>query len=292
MNVLTFDIEEWYLEKNSFGDHQDRYKEFDSYLSAILDVLDQQGYKGTFFCVGGMAREFPDVVKRIHQKGHEIGCHSDQHVWLTHLSPDECFEDTKNAIDSLEQCIGQKVKSYRAPAFSIGESNKWAVEILAECGIKRDASIFPSVRDFGGFEQFIYKKPTRLQCNKRSMKEFPICTTKLLGREIAYSGGGYFRFFPLGFVKRELSMTDYSMTYFHIADLLPRSSGVMEKEEYERYFKEPGTLKNRYMRYVKSNIGKRTAFKKLVKLLKSMSFVNLEQADLMTDWEQQPSLIL
>ena len=65
MNILTFDIEEWYLEKKYFGNHADRYKEYDSYLDQILEKLDDKKIIGTFFCVGGMATDFPEIVKRI-----------------------------------------------------------------------------------------------------------------------------------------------------------------------------------------------------------------------------------
>ena len=140
MNILTFDLEEWFLEKNYFGNRQEKYQAFDLYLNQILDKLEREQKKATFFCLGGMAREFPEVVRRIADKGHEIGCHSDQHVWITKLTEEEFRTDTISAIDALEQCIGEKVLSYRAPAFSIGNSNKWAFEILAECGIERDFS--------------------------------------------------------------------------------------------------------------------------------------------------------
>ena len=239
MNILTFDIEEWFLEKNCFGNRKEKYQTFDHYLNLILDNLEREQKKATFFCVGGMAREFPEVIRRIADKGHEIGCHSDKHVWLTKLSEKELLSDTKIAIESLEQCVGKKVISYRAPAFSIGNGNKWAFEILAECGIKRDASIFPATRDFGGFANFGQKTPSIVRCGGVEIKEFPICTVHIVGKEMAYSGGGYFRFFPLWFVKKEMSKSNYAMTYFHIDDLIPESGRMMTKEEFEDYFKKP-----------------------------------------------------
>ena len=292
MNILTFDIEEWYLRKMRYGDTYDKYDVFDSYLNQILDALEARGMKGTFFCVGGMATDFPEVVRRIVQKGHEIGCHSNRHTWLNKMTYEEVKEDTRTAVDALEQCIGKKVKSYRAPAFSIGESNKWAFEILAECGIRRDASVFPAKRDFGGFPQFGHKTPTMIVYNESRIKEFPICTIRLAGKELAYSGGGYFRFFPLGFIQKEMKRADYAMTYFHINDLVQEMNGLMTKEAYESYFKEPGTLLNRYKRYVKSNLGKKSAFDKLMKLVKTTDFVNLEEADSQIDWNDQPLEIL
>ena len=288
MNILTFDLEEWFLEKNYFGNRQEKYQAFDLYLNQILDKLEREQKKATFFCLGGMAREFPEVVRRIADKGHEIGCHSDQHVWITKLTEEEFRTDTISAIDALEQCIGEKVLSYRAPAFSIGNSNKWAFEILAECGIERDASIFPATRDFGGFANFGQKAPSIVKCGGVKIKEFPICTTHIAGKDVAYSGGGYFRFFPLWFVKKEMKNSLYAMTYFHIDDLIPESERMLTKKEFEDYFKESGTFFNRYKRHIKSNLGKKNAFNKMSKLITAYEFQSLKSADKLIEWKNAP----
>ena len=74
------------------------------------------------------------------------------------------------------------------------------------------------------------------------------------------------------------------MCYFHIGDLIPDSYGVMSKQAYESYFKEKGTLKARYTRYIKSNLGKKKAIGKMLKLIDEMDFVNLQQVDGRLDW--------
>lgn len=283
MNILTFDIEEWYLNHQKSGPIE-KYAEFDRYLDAILDKLDERKFKTTFFCVGEMGRLFPEIIRKIQQRGHEIGCHSNIHTWLNKMNEAECREDTHQAVDSLEQCIGEKVKSYRAPAFSIGEKNKWAFEILAENGIERDASIFPAARDFGGFPHFGQKTPCIVEYNGIRVKEFPICTTKVLGTEMAYSGGGYFRFFPLAFVEKQMNNSPYAMCYFHIGDLVQEHKTIRSREEYEAYYKEKGTLKARYSRYLKSNMGKRNAFQKMMRLIDDMEFAGVQQADETIDW--------
>lgn len=292
MNILTFDIEEWALAKAGGYGSAEKYAEYDVYLDKILDILDECGFKGTFFCTGMMAKDFPQVVKKIYDCGHEVGCHSYHHIWLNKMTIDEVKEDTRIAIDALEQCIGDKVQSYRAPAFSIGKENKWVFEILTRNGITRDASMYPAERDFGGFAQFGQKCPTMVFCNKSRIKEFPVCTIKILGKEMAYSGGGYFRFFPLDFVKREMAKSDYVMTYFHIGDLIPESDSFPSREKFENYYKIPGTLKNRCIRYLKSNLGKKNAFSKMIELIETETFVNLEQADKMLNWENAPSVLL
>ena len=283
MNILTFDIEEWYLEYNR-GKRTNKYAEFDSYLDAILDRLDEVHFTATFFCVGEMGRLFPEVIQKIRGRGHEIGCHSNIHTWLNKMTEADCREDTHRAMDSLEQCIGEKVISYRAPAFSIGESNKWAFEVLVENGIERDASVFPASRSFGGFANFGEETPCVVEYKGIRIKEFPICTTRVLGKKMAYSGGGYFRFFPLWFVEKEMKKNAYTMFYFHIGDVVQESHGVQSKGEYEAYFKEKGTLYARYMRFFKANFGKKNAFSKMMRLIDGIDFVNLNQANDVIDW--------
>lgn len=292
MNILTFDIEEWALAKTRGDGTPEFYANLDKYLQDILDILEKREFKATFFCTGMMALEFPEVVKRIKNHGHEIGCHSHRHTWMNKMTETEAREDTHVAVDALEQCIGQKVLSYRAPAFSIGESNKWMFDILAENGIVMDSSIFPASRDFGGFASFGQKNPSIIEYNGIRLKEFPITTTKVLGKEIAYSGGGYFRLFPQWFVRSQMNQMNHTMCYFHIDDLIPEFGGVLAKAEYESRFKQPGTLKNRYLRYFKSNIGKGGAFSKLTSLLMEYNFHSVGQAEQMINWNEVPHVSL
>lgn len=286
MNILSFDIEEWALAKTGGYGSAERYAEYDAFLDKILNVLDQRTCKATFFCTGLMAEGFPKVVKLIQSRGHEIGCHSYRHTWMNKMTQVEAREDTHAAVSALEQCIGQKVLSYRAPAFSISENNKWMFEILASEGIENDSSVFPAARDFGGFPAFASHVPCTIKHAGIKLKEYPISMTTFMGKQVAYSGGGYFRFSPFGFVRERMAKSDYTMCYFHINDLLPEIGGVPSKTEYEKYYKEPGTIMNRYKRYIKSNLGKKGAFDKMIKLINAETFINLGQAERQISWEQ------
>lgn len=285
MNILSFDVEEWYIEKMYLGDRPYKYQQYDYYLNSILDILDSKNIKATFMCVGKLAALFPNVVRNISERGHEIGCHSNDHIWLTSLSPRQLRVDTKEAVDTLQDVCGRKVRCYRAPAFSIGEKNKWAIEILAENGIEIDSSIFPAARDFGGFSSFVSAKPAIIQYNGIKIKEYPICTINLLGKNIAYSGGGYFRFFPLSFVRKNMLASDYAISYFHIGDVVKLFDFFVSKELYEQYFREKGTLINRIKRQVKSSIGIGAAFEKMCRLIQEIDFISIEESEKHIAWD-------
>ena len=286
MNILTFDIEEWALAKAGGYGTPELYAKYELCLDNILELIERQQIKATFFCTGAMANDFPSIVQKINNSGYEVGCHSYSHSWLNKMTFQQCHEDISSAVKSLENCIGKKVTSFRAPAFSIGEDNLWVFDIFAENGITADSSIFPAKRDFGGFPSFNEKRPCIISHNGVDIKEFPISLAKILGREVAYSGGGYFRLLPLSYINDNIRKADYSMCYFHISDLISEMSNVQSREEYEAYFKEKGTLINRYKRYFKSNVGKKVAFQKLEDMLdQNNDFVDILAASQIINWE-------
>ena len=283
MNILTFDIEEWFLECRG-ANRISQYNKLDCTLNRLLNDLDEIGIKATFFCVGQLAKLFPEVVRKIVSHGHEVGCHSNVHTWLDKMDEATFRIDTMDALKALENVVGQKVISYRAPAFSITEKNKWAINVLADCGIENDASIFPTARDFGGFPSFQKDIPCRVSYQGSTLKEFPIGLTSLFGRKMAYSGGGYFRILPYWLVCNSMRKRDYNICYFHLADLIHEEHKMLSRDKYEAYFKEPGTLRNRLSRFMKSNVGTGDAYKKLNRLLCDFKFMNIMEANSQIDW--------
>ena len=284
MNILTFDIEEWYLEKILHDGRAFRYQQFDETFAKVLDELDRLNIKATCFCLGKLATDFPQVVREIARRGHEVGCHSNEHVWLNKMNEEQLLKDTQEALKALEDVIGKKVVSYRAPAFSITHQNKWAVNVLADCGIESDASVFPTSRDFGGYKGFPQDTPCIISHEGATLKEYPISLTSILGKTMAYSGGGFFRLLPYWLVSKTIMLRDYNICYFHLNDLIHHRFEFKSKAEYEENFKEPGTLKNRIVRYVKMNIGKGNAYGKLQRLLTEHEFVGIREADELIDW--------
>lgn len=286
MNILTFDIEEWYLEKILHEGRAFRYQQFDEALAKVLDELDRLGIKATCFCLGKLATDFPQVVREIAKRGHEVGCHSNEHIWLNKMTEEQLRKDTIEALKALEDVSGQKVVSFRAPAFSITQQNKWAVNVLADCGIENDASIYPTSRDYGGYKGFPQDTPCLISHEGATLKEYPVCMTSILGKTMAYSGGGFFRLLPYWMVSRIVQKRDYNICYFHLNDLIHYRFAFKSKAEYEEYFMEPGTLKNRLVRYVKTNLGTKNAYGKFQRLLSEHEFVNIQEADKMIAWNK------
>lgn len=104
----------------------------------ILDKLNQYGVKATFFIPGLTAERYPDVVKRIHASGHEIGLHGYAHERFAGKTAQEQIEIIEKPQRILKELIGQDVQGFRTP------SGDWAVEtpgLLYERGIRYSSSM-------------------------------------------------------------------------------------------------------------------------------------------------------
>lgn len=274
VNVLTFDVEEWFhvLDNEStkteaeWARYETRiYKNMDR----IFNFLQRKDQKATFFCLGWIAQKYPDILKRIDALGYEIASHSAMHQLVYEQGPVAFKQDVEASIKSIEDVIGKKVTTYRAPGFSIKESNKWALEILIEQGITTDCSIFPAKRGHGGFESFGQASPCFIEVNGTKLKEFPINLFEVFPARFIFSGGGYFRLIPYWLIKRMMQRSDYVMTYFHPRDFDPTQPKIQELS---------------LLRKFKSYYGLGTALNKLEKLLSDFSFIDLKTADKQVDW--------
>ena len=283
MNILSFDIEDWWVyDYYSLGKKEDYLPRLNSYLDDILFTLEKKNLEATFFCLGEVAKKYPEVIKKIASKNHQIACHSFSHKFLGDLNRREVEADTRIAIETIENIIGKKVTAYRAPAFSITEKNKWVLEVLAKNGITHDCSIFPANRSFGGFPSFGQNKPAIINYQGIQLKEFPMYTSKLFGREIVFSGGGYFRMFPYWKIKSMMKKSEYVMTYFHIKDFdceqLKKFSSFNGESGISRYFKDYYGLNDNY--------------DKFSKLITDFDFFSLKQADSIINWNESPIINL
>lgn len=275
MNILTFDIEDWYCHDVESGNKDWGNLECRIYegVDRILDSLAERNLKGTFFIVGWLAEHHSSVIKKIAQAGHQIGCHTYQHELLTNFNRDQLFEDTRKAKCIIEDAIGAEISAFRAPAFSITRDNLYAFDVLGELGFTIDCSIFPTKRDFGGMPDYGASEPRIIEHNGYQFKEFPINPGKMLGREIVFSGGGYFRLFPYPLIKKLTSNQEYTMTYFHPSDFDPGQPDMPHLSSRQR---------------IKNRIGLQSAYGKYLRYISDFDFVNIKQAEELIDWNKIP----
>jgi len=267
-NILTIDVEDYFQVENfkkvikfsDWGKYEDRVV---GNTGKMLEILDNAGVKATFFVLGWTAEKFPGIVSDISEAGHEVASHGYAHAPIYTLSPAEFRADIVKAKKILEGITGRPVLGYRAPTFSLTDKCLWAVEVLAEEGFEYDSSVLPVRHKTRGLPD-AGRYPYRIVENGRSLFEVPISTTTFLGRNMAFSGGGYFRLFPYTYVKNRIKKinTDRhpAVVYMHPWEIDPDQPRIK------------ADIAGRFKHYV--NISKTE--KKMKRLLDDFEFGSIE----------------
>ena len=82
---------------------------------ALLDILDEYGVKTTFFLVGIWTEKYPDMVREIAARGHEVENHSTTHPQMSKLSEAKIIEELRVNSDRIEQITGVRPTLFRPP---------------------------------------------------------------------------------------------------------------------------------------------------------------------------------
>lgn len=99
----------------------------------ILDILDKNNAKATFFVIGRWAEDYPDETREICKRGNEIGNHSYKHLDMTNMSQEQIKNDVKDAEDKIYSIAGVRTKVFRCPS---GSYNNSVVDAVNSMGYK------------------------------------------------------------------------------------------------------------------------------------------------------------
>jgi polysaccharide deacetylase family protein (PEP-CTERM system associated) len=185
---------------------------------ALLALLDELGVRATFFVLGMAARAHPQLVSRVVDAGHEIGCHGDAHVRVFSQTRAEFAADLRAARETIERLTGQAPVGYRAPAFSITLQTPWAYEVLAEEGFEYDASEHDTPRN-----------RDRVATGERgphpvgALWEFPVAVWRAGLVTVPVGGASYWAVMPRELVLHGLEQAgELSGLYLHPYELDPQ----------------------------------------------------------------------
>ena len=246
-DLLSIDVEDYY-HVEAFADRISRrdWSDFPSRVRSnterALRIFEEYRCRATFFVLGWVAERNPALVREIVDAGHEVACHSYSHHRVSTLTPAEFREDLRHARGVIEDAAGVRIFGYRAPSFSIGRSNLWALEILCEEGFLYDSSIFPIRHDLYGFPGSP-RFPYRLRFgSNQTLVEIPMSTVDVGGMTCPTGGGGYLRLLPMPYTRwsiRRLHQKEHQplVLYFHPWELDPEQPRIA------------GTWKSRFRHY-------------------------------------------
>jgi peptidoglycan-N-acetylglucosamine deacetylase len=269
-NLLGIDFEEWYhpelIQKNI--PIKNKTTKLVKGIDKILDWLRKNEIYATFFVVGELLEETPELMDKIIQNDHEIAFHSMYHKNLK-LQNKETFTKELSTFQKLTQ---KRSIGFRAPTFSLNNSTSWLIEVLEDFNYKYDSSVVPVKTQLYGIPNAEIKpykiSQNNLQNNNHNGKiiEFPLLTTNFFGKTIPSGGGFYLRALPMKFIqnaiKHNISMNIPSSFYIHSWELTPELMPKLQlpwKDKFITYY----NLKN--------------ALPKMDKLVKNFEFTSFSR---------------
>ena len=232
MNLLTFDIEDWYhinYPATDFAryDREEDHRSLQERVENILALCRELKAEGTFFVLGRLLEKCPRLGERILEAGQELALHGYEHHLLRDRGPEAFRQDLERSLEVFQKIAGRPPLGFRAPSWSVGNDTPWALPLLDSFGFVYDSSIFP-------IKNFLYGNPQaprqpffpRLGGRSLNLLEIPVSVLSWGTQRLPYSGGLYFNLLPLSLVRfiagRRLTQGTYNLFYFHPWDLWAR----------------------------------------------------------------------
>jgi polysaccharide deacetylase family protein (PEP-CTERM system associated) len=233
-HVLTVALED-YFQVGAFNQliQRGQWYRFETRLEKnterALELLDRYQTKATFFVLGWVADHFPELIRRVAERGHEIASKGYYHRSVLHMTPAEFKEDLARAREALQKASQTRVLGYRMADGWVGPADLWALDALAQEGYAYDSSIAPRFREYAHepHRRFLHEHKN----GDHKLWELPISTIRLWRWTMPIGGGNYFRQFPHWFVRRAVRRWDAQyevpfVMYFHVWELDPEQPRI------------------------------------------------------------------
>ena len=224
--VLSMDVEDWYHLYYFLGKADTNYSMPDGFTNYV-DQLNKHNIKTTFFVLSELSEIAKEQILYAASCGHEIACHGKTHIRPLDLSPEQFREEITEAKMVLENLIGKEVIGYRAPCYGIDDER---YRIVQEVGFRYSSSRM-DVRGhslYGELDLSSFQQPRQGIYTKEGMTEFALSTQKVLGKNIAVSGGGWIRLLPWSpvmkpLLKSHIKQAETYTLYIHPFELSRRN---------------------------------------------------------------------
>ncbi|HAU37783.1 MAG TPA: polysaccharide deacetylase family protein [Phycisphaerales bacterium] len=276
LNILSVDVEDWYQAVSLLAGlpaSERLHVAFRRGLHRLLDLLDCQGVKGTFFVLGMTAERDVSLVGDLASAGHEIATHGYGHRHLWQIPMEEFREDLRRGLGILRERTDSPILGHRAPQFSVPRDRTLEFfRVLVEEGLTYDSSVYP----FGGRRYGLADRPReihRVETPAGPILEVPLSVRTVLGRPLPVSGGGVWRLLPAFLIAdciRRLNRKDLPMvTYVHNYEFDPEPLRCEEGGI-------PRGIRSRRINFLQ-NLRRGSAYGKLRAMLEQFRFVPIRE---------------
>ena len=204
--MLTVSLED-YFHVGAFGSliPRGQWYRFESRIeqgaARTLDLLDEFGVSATVFVLGCVAERFPELVRSVRERGHEIASKGHQHRRIAEMTASELADDLARAREAIERASGQRVVGCRVSDW-LTPRDAWALEVMAEQGYLYDSSMRPLLRSHASVPA--QRRAHRYVAGAHELWELPVSSVSLLGCDVPLAGGNWLRQLPHAFTRRAI----------------------------------------------------------------------------------------
>lgn len=148
--------------------------DIDSIAEWLIEQLDRTDNQATFYVVAELAESHPEVIRRIHSAGHEIGSHTYSHRLLPGLSEEELEREIVESKQVLESIVDEQIKGFRAPELN---HTRFSLQTLDSAGYQYDSSAINSIPIPGFYspwDKIDSDEPQELEYEFGTVNEVPL----------------------------------------------------------------------------------------------------------------------
>ena len=229
---LTIDFEDLYFDYKRFTGIQlknDFSKEnilWNSY-SEIQKLLLFENKKITFFCTGIIARQYPDLIRKISNDGHEIACHYFYHDEVSKSSVYNFEKNINLALNELSKNSKNKILGFRAPYFAISHENIEHFEVISKYFLYESSLSSKKINEIEKLKKKI----------KRKLYFLPIIEKNFYLLKFKF-GGTYFKLMTKKIIDAHYEYSQkknlYPILYFHPYEFDYNSSYFIKYKEFNQ----------------------------------------------------------
>lgn len=245
-HILTINLEDYY-QVGAFNRQiqRNRWQRFESRVEfttdRTLELLAKHQATATFFVLGWIAEQYPQVVRKVADAGHEVAVRGFYHRTVKDMTPDEFRADVVRTRSVVEAATGRRLNGYRVADGWFDANDLWALDVLAELGFVYDSSIAPMGKTFTEDPRRL--TPHEHRSEDKTILEMPVSTGRVLGIRVPVAGGNYLRQLPRWLTSRAAAkwvrlQPNPLLAYFHTWELdveQPQLTGVSRISRLRHY---------------------------------------------------------